>query len=166
VETHGCIPRKDKIFKLAEYMKEDHITLRICLNSKPFEGELNDCICSKCLLTIAQLVIAGIDPNRCGFRVDESTFARMKAFVMSKKSLRLSQQWYGIKELVQNGVDFELPGSREFFKWLRDFDLVSVERNWFYSDLYMSLPYFLAKNLDSIFYRMGINVHDQPYKRE
>jgi hypothetical protein len=166
VETHGCIPRKDKIFSLAEYMKEDNITLRVCLSSKLVDGLINDCSCPKCYLQIAHLIIAGADPNECGFKVEESTFARMKAFLISKKSLRLNQKWYEIQKIARNGVDFEVPGSREFFKWLQDFDLRSGEINWFYTDLYMSLPYVLAKNLDRVYYRMGINIHEEPYIRE
>jgi hypothetical protein len=127
---------------------------------------LNDCSCSKCLLTIAQLVIAGVDPNECGFKVDESTFAQMRTFLMRKKSLRLSQKWYGIQEIARNEIDFEVLGSREFFKWLQDFNLGSTEINWFYTDLYMFLPYLLAKNLDRVYCRIGINIHEEPYKRE
>jgi hypothetical protein len=147
-------------------MKHDDITLRVCLKSRLVGGMINDSSCSKCLGTIALLIVAGVDPNVCGFKVDESTFNYMKDFLISAKRNRIGQSWYLMQEIAREGLDFDIPGSGEFFTWFRDFNLGSAKKNWFFTDLYMSLPYWLAKKLDGIYYRMGINVHESPYKRE
>jgi hypothetical protein len=166
VEHHGIHTRLDKIYALGDYLKKDDVTLRVCLRSKLSEGYLNCGICEKCLRTIVSLTVAGIDPNNCGFKVDESTWRIMRSMWEKRKTIRGSTNWRIIQSLLSETIDQDIHGSREFFEWFRDYDFKSAEKNWFYTDLYTSLPYSLAKIVDKLYSKMGINVHDEAFVRE
>lgn len=142
------------------------MTLRVCLRSQLSDGYLNCGRCEKCLRTIVCLAFAGIDPNNCGFKVDESTWIGMRSMWEKRKTIRGSVQWRLLHGLLSENIKYDIEGSREFFEWFRGFDFKSTEKNWFYTDLYNSLPYSLAKILDKFYSRMGINVHDEAFVRE
>jgi hypothetical protein len=112
------------------------------------------------------LTVAGTDPNNCGFKVDESTWRFMRSMWEKRKTIRGSTQWRIIQSLLSETIEQDNHGSREFFEWFRDYDFKSAEKNWFYTDLYTSLPYSLAKILDKFYSKMGINVHDEAFVRE
>jgi len=166
VEHHGIHTRLDKIIALGDYLKKEDMTLRVCLRSKLSAGYLNCCICEKCLRTIASLTVAGIDPNNCGFKVDESTFTDMKDFWMNMKTSHPLVPWRQIQDLIPNKIEFDFYGSRDFLSWFRDFDLKSTEKKWVYTDLYMWLPYGAAKRLNMLYGKLGINVHEYPFIRD
>ena len=166
VDHHGIIERHEKVLGIKDYIESNELTLRVCLKSNLIDGNLNDSTCEKCLRTIASLVLAGFDPNECGFKVDESTFTNMRSFWENRKTSLMGSNWREIRALIPDKLDFDLYGSKEFFEWFRDFDFNSTEKNWFFTDLYMWLPYRLARLIDTLYKKADINVHESPTIRE
>lgn len=161
------VSRNDKIFgEISNYLKQDNIMLRVCLRSPFIKGSINDSICEKCLRTIASLTLAGVDPNKCGFQVDESTFKAMKNFWENARFSHPGFHWTQIKNSIPDEITYDIYGSKNFFEWFRGFDFQTTEKNWFYVDLYNDLPYPVAKQLDKIYQKLGINVHQEPVIRE
>ena len=165
VKHDGQLNRVEKIRTLVDSLRSD-LTLRVCLRSKLVNGELNDSTCEKCLRTIGLLVLSGLDPNKCGFHVDESTFNGMRSYWEKNKTSRLSTGWRDIQRLVPDKIDHDFYGSRDFYVWFRDFSFESSKKNWFYTDLYMNLPFSLSKCLDVMYRKLGINVHEGAFIRE
>ena len=162
-----ALSRNDKIFdEIAEYLKRDPFTLRVCLRSPFIDGKINDSTCEKCLRTIASLTLAGVDPNLCGFQVDDSTFKEMRKYWENAKFSHPGYHWTQIKNAIPSILDDDFYGSKEFFEWFRGFDFKTVEKNWFYRDLYTALPYSIAKYLDMLYGKIGIQVHQEPVMRE
>ena len=161
------LSRNEKIFgPISDFLKNDELVLRVCLRSAYVDGKINDSTCEKCLRTIASLTLAGVDPNHCGFKVDESTFRLMRSYWEKARFSHPGFHWTEIKKAIPEEITQDMYGSKDFFEWFRSFDFKSVEKNWSYVDLYNSLPYWTAKNLDRIFMRLGINVHQEPVKRD
>ena len=158
VQHHGNLTRLDKINELREYLNTGDLSLRVCLRSEVTEGILNDGICDKCARTILALVVNGIDPNKCGFKVNEETWMKMKKRFENRRSSRLGLAYYKIKEISADDIPFDFNGSREFLKWFRDFDLKAMEKNWFWTDVHTSLPYELAVLLEKVLNKFKIRV--------
>ena len=165
VINHGSLSRNKKIQEMKEFILNEGVTFKVCVMSKPIDDYINDSSCEKCYRTIISLVISGIDPNLCGFKVDETTFLKMKNFWLKRKSTRMSNTWTELQELIPEEIEHDFYGSKAFFEWYRDFDLSETERSWLYNDLYNALPYSLAKLLDKVYHRYGINIHENPKKR-
>ena len=167
VKHDGYVDRFIKIKKLVDHYGVEPFTLRVCSRSAYVDGTLNDGKCQKCLITLMSLILADFDPNQCGFDVDESTFEFMKSLWGRKDwAAERWSLWKTVQESIPDQIDFDVHGSKEFFEWFREFDLDDAERNWFYFDLYMWLPYFLAKNMNRVFSRYGNALHQYPYNRE
>jgi hypothetical protein len=147
-----------------DYLKDDLI-LRVCVRSKLIDNNINDSTCEKCLRTIGLLVLAGIDPNICGFNVSESTFRLMRSFWENRKTSLFGSGWREIHDLIPEQIDYDFNGSKAFFEWFRDFDFKIAEKNWLYTDLYMMLPYRLARLLDKVYQKFKINVHENSFNR-
>ena len=162
---HGNIFRQNKLEALREYLNKGDITFRVCLRSNFVDGQINDGTCEKCSRTIINLVILGIDPNLCGFKVDETTWKDMKSMLKKRRTTRVNSSWNKVHKIDTDNIE-DLYGSKEFFEWFRDFDLKTTEKNWFYTDLYTSLPYSASKILDKLFVKMEINVHGDAFNRE
>lgn len=165
VRHDGCIDRMDKTKALVPSLRDD-MTLRVCIRSNLADGKINDNTCEKCLRTICFLTLAGADPNKCGFNINMSTFNGMRYLWENMKTSRTFSNWRNIQKLIPDKLEHDFHGSKEFFEWFRGFDFESTEKNWFYTDLYMRLPFRLAKILDTVYRKLGINVHEYPYNRE
>ena len=167
VEHHGFIDRTEKLMgAIVDYLKNDDLTFRVCVRSELVDGNLNDSMCEKCLRTLVLLVLASIDPNTCGFTIDESTFSRIRSYWENKKSITPNFSWRKIQEMIPSDIKYDLYGSKDFFEWFRDYEFVITKKNWFYTDLYTRLPYRVARQLDKVYRKLNINVHESPYRRE
>jgi hypothetical protein len=156
VKHDGYIPRYKKIRTIAEYLKKDRLTLRVCLDRRKAPNTLNCNDCSKCIKTIAQLVQAETDPNICGLKVDRSTYGKMKSFFIHHS---WSTPDTNTQKLIPDKIKYDLHGSKEFFEWFRDFK--PKEKNvWAYRRIYHMLPYKLARVLDKFYSVAGINIHE------
>lgn len=113
--------------KIGLYLKKNPEALRylrVCWEQ--FET-LNCSRCKKCLRTICELLVNGVDPNRANFRVDERTLPALRERLSREFHLFFNGEtptlnfWRDIQEAAAEGVPEDLYGSREFFRWLQDF---------------------------------------------
>ena len=152
---------------LSDYLVKEKTPLRVCKRSHLIDDCLNDNICEKCLRTIVTLVFAGVDPNECGFRVDESTFELIKKKWKSKNvSNYFESAWWELQAIIPEDMDFDIYGSKAFFEWFRDYEVDENEGNWFFTDLYNSLPYRLAFYLNKVYVKLSIRRIQGPWKRD
>lgn len=163
VKHDGYIHRSKKIMNLIkEYLKDNKLLLRVCLDPEHAREKLNCSSCEKCFRTIVPLVLAGIDPNNCGFKVDNSTFKLMKSMFEKKKVNDMPQrEWRALQAMIPDKIENDLYGSREFFEWFKGIDLNLTQKDvWIYRDLYNRLPYSISRWLDKFFYKIGIDIHE------
>jgi hypothetical protein len=164
VKHDGYIPRPEKIVgPIKEYFKTDELSLRVCLQRRREPEKLNCSKCEKCLRTIAPLVLAGLDPNKCGFEVDDSTFRSMKTMLEDGKldNESIEAYWKPIQRIIPETIDHAPFGSEAFFEWFSHFNLKSKDKNvWMYRDIYNKIPYAFSKYLDVLYKVMGVNIHD------
>ena len=159
------IQRHGKAIFLREFLDAHRFKLRVCLEccllySRPLQSphsdhQLNCNQCEKCLRTIPELALAGIDPNDCGFVVDQSTFNLIRVKLFSPHSTKREDMvswWKPLQRAVLDGTELDLYGAREFFDWLKRVNLDSIVRpdESFLSNLYHRLPYPIAKLLRTI----------------
>ena len=166
VKHDGYVKRHEKIMALSDYLKEGKHSLRVCKRSPLIDNCMNDNVCEKCLRTIVTLVFAGVDPNYCGFKIDESTFELIKKKWKSKEIANFSESWWELQAIIPETVDFDIYGSKKFFEWFRDAKVDETEANWFYTDLYTSLPYSIARYLTKVYSKFNIKRIKGPWKRE
>lgn len=146
VKHDGAIHRSEKVLKLRKLLKSGRIKLRVCWSSPEYllsSGLLNCGKCEKCLRTIASLAHAGIDPNDCGFNVDNSTFDLMK--ILFEKKL-LSQRhikhfWRPLQDKIPDRIEEDIFGSERFFRWFKGINLDCATKTSSLSIPYSKLPY-------------------------
>lgn len=159
VKHDGYISRTKKIMgPIRKYLEKEKLTLKVCIRRLESE-ELNDNSCEKCLRTIAALVMAGVNPNSCGFKVDDSTFEKMR-YLLEKKKMHLPGSWSRMQKTIPDNLESNLSGANEFFTWFRNFDLKARKpdkRLKEYRAFYNKLPYMFSKRLDQIYNKVGIN---------
>jgi hypothetical protein len=125
---HGDqLSRQEKIrFVLKPYIQRtrDYPFLRVCYSQ--FQ-ELNCGKCEKCMRTIAGLILEGIDPNTCGFKVDNDFFESLKEYLIANLSILQrhsnTEMWFDIQSHIPEKISADMYNSKEFFKWFRTFDL-------------------------------------------
>lgn len=131
--------RQEKIRDvLASYVAAGH-TLPLAACYKSGRGGavgLNCGRCEKCLRTQAGLLLAGIDPNACGFRLRAGDLAAAAArFERCDLVFEPVQtmMWVDIQRGIPDDVGSlpDIHGSRRFFTWLRGFDLDGYARRAF-----------------------------------
>lgn len=166
VQHDGYIMRHEKFKAIADYLKKEDLILRVCTRSKLVDGYLNDSVCEKCLITIINLIHVGIDPNKYGFKVDESSFELIRNMWGKKNAGMFSSHWWELQAILPEKVELDMYGSKAFFEWFRDYKFDETEINWFFTDLYNSLPYDVARLLDKLFRKLDINVHPLPWVRK
>jgi len=160
----GFIPRYDKILKLKEVAQNEALKLRVCQSHKILgTNKLNCSSCEKCYRTIIPLVINKIDPNNCGFNVNETTYQNMKAYFTNRNipMLHIEDQWRSIQHMIPEQIDSDFLSSTEFLEWFKDHDLSNTEKDvWFYLNIYNKLPWPISKVLDEIYKMNNIHIHD------
>ena len=103
--------------------------LRVCWDGS---YRTNCGMCEKCMRTIAGLLLEGINPNRCNFETDLTTFKLIKERFHKGVVLLHEEQllmWREIQNHISNHIDERIPGSREFLAWLREYDLSQYRAN-------------------------------------
>jgi hypothetical protein len=146
--------RHEKASLMKEFLNAHKVTLRVCLEcahnrppqSPPLKHLLNCSHCPKCSRTIAPLALAGIDPNECGFCVDESTFDYIRASLPHHVRSDIAVWWKPLQRAIPEEIETDRYGTRRFFEWLKSVDLESIakpDRNPLWN-LYYRLPYPIA----------------------
>jgi hypothetical protein len=149
----GYVHRFKKTSLIKEYLKTHDYHLRVCNDPPP--DRLNCSACEKCFRTIAPLAMEGVDPNNCGFKVNNSTFASMR-YDLERKKFALPHvdcSWKVLQNLIPPQTETNLYGSRNFFTWFRNLDIDSVRKKRdLRRDLFNSLPYPLAVLFDEFYH--------------
>lgn len=124
--------RVDKVKRIIKpaFEKDGYRTIRTCghielLRNREHKELLNCCTCFKCLRTIGNLVVGGVDPNQCGFHVNESTYRRIKSILSSTVGnvKRIHAYWRPIKWAIPTKIKEDFNGSRPFLEWLKGYEL-------------------------------------------
>jgi hypothetical protein len=157
----GYVDRFSKTSLINEYLKKHEYHLRVC-NDPPLD-RLNCSACEKCSRTIVPLILEGIHPNNCGFKVNRSTFESMRHNLEKKKF----EGWRGrrykkLQDLIPREMETNLCDSRDFLMWFRNLniDAVQKKRN-LQRDMFNLLPYPLAVLFEAFYY----SVHDRSAHR-
>ena len=97
---------------------------RVYLEKHKFK-RLNCLECDKCERVIGMLIVNGVDPNTCGFRIFHDTFDRIKSDIQDKRwnPTYLSYHWQEIREQIPKEIDQNFGGSHWFLEWLRNYEL-------------------------------------------
>ena len=165
----GAIDRHMKIIDtIKEFHMQEPLQLRVCLR-KLNKAMLNDSTCEKCLRTIVPLTMIGVDPNTFGFKLDENSFKILKKMITRGElsPVLVEGHWIPIKKSIPDNMTYDQNGSREFLQWLKQYDLYSTHKNMeLYRKIYFSLPYYLAKNLDKLYMKMGLHIHEGSPRRK
>jgi hypothetical protein len=121
--------------KIALYLKDHedlHRYLRVCWMQ--FES-LNCGRCEKCLRTICELLVNGIDPERCNFKMSARTLLDLKKKMISEYYLFLKGEstldfWRDIQASIRpEQIADDRYGSREFFGWFAGFKKIQSRQN-------------------------------------
>jgi hypothetical protein len=143
---------------LRELLNTDRVKLRVCWSRPEYlypYTSLNCGRCEKCLRTIAALAYAGVDPNRCGFNVDESTFGLMK-YLFEEKLLtqnHINLWWKPLQQALTDEVEADFFGSKQFFEWFKakNLDSMGKSNQSLLHSLYFKFPYFRVKYFKKIY---------------
>jgi hypothetical protein len=159
VKHDGAVTRPEKIKEICRYHEQDNLSLRVCLRSSERaamdHGLMNDCSCEKCYRTMISLMVAGTDPNSCGFKLDMTTFHEMRKFLTHMNKPGYGVFWTNIAKSLEEKKDVNIDGAHEFFNWLKTYDS-EMNEHIFYRELYNKLPYSIAKKLRIIYKVLGI----------
>ncbi|MGD8544877.1 MAG: hypothetical protein PVH12_01770 [Candidatus Bathyarchaeota archaeon] len=124
---------------IKDYIKQrGNIFLKVCNNTE--RPETNCGHCGKCLRTITELAIEGIDPNNCGFNnVNSQTFQHIREGFEKEKLFRKGwvvesegdytnrvgevYYWKDMQKNISEKLEDSPARSEEFLSWFRDFDI-------------------------------------------
>lgn len=119
---------------MGEYIKKygNYPFLQICNHADLANGESSCGKCDKCLSAIVGLTLENIDPNKCGFNVDENTYNSIKNLLAKGEApirgLGSISVWRDIQNHIPEEVEHDLYGSKDFFKWFKNFDFSEYEK--------------------------------------
>jgi hypothetical protein len=157
VRHDGFLPRYEKILELKPYLHKNKINLRVCWSDSKYikQGNINCNKCEKCLRTISYLSLNGIDPNKCGFNIDESTFKTAR-LIIGKKLLTkkiIKHWWKPLQINIPEKIEGDYNGSKEFFEWLKTVKLDNYGREYRtpVMDFYFNTPYVISKKLKTLY---------------
>ena len=113
--------RQEKIERIAGFLRENEISPHTCLKS----GAGNCGECEKCLRTAFGLVLAGLDPNRYDYRLDDASFEHARE-QLETGEWRLgpakASMWRDLQDHADRNPS-DRPSAKEFFDWLADVDV-------------------------------------------
>jgi hypothetical protein len=123
-------------------------------------GALNCSQCEKCARTIVSLVVGGVDPESCGFKVTLETVAYMKQRLQSGTIAKshLALWWGPAQREIPEQLEGDMYGLREFLEWFRDFDLGDglddPPSKFSIHTYYPWFPYPMALAIRTLYYRI------------
>jgi hypothetical protein len=107
---------------------------------------LNCGYCSKCSRDIVGLIVEGIDPRKCGFKIYEDFFEHTRERVVPTS---MRKNWKMIQEHIKenkNSSNFP-PNVREFFSWLKNYNFSEhIKEPYIKSVIYNLISYILGRS--------------------
>lgn len=117
------LSRQEKIAALRKFIEDRSPLLRVCYSQYRY---FNCNRCAKCCRTIMALLLQGIDPNKCGFNIDNGFFVALKKNLIERK-LKLDGGhlflFKDVQEHIPEKLTYNLYNSKEFFEWFKNYDL-------------------------------------------
>jgi len=101
------LKRQDKIDFIVKNLKHSDcgVTLRVCYSE--LRDGFNCSKCEKCFRTILGIILAGDDPNRYGFSVDENIYEKIfESFKKGGASKGVRYFWQELREKAGTSPDF------------------------------------------------------------
>lgn len=130
VEHDGYeLSRQDKIFLIADYIKnkKPEPQIRVCQSGSKLDENCSRC--EKCSRTILGLELAGVDPNKHGFSVDAETFSYIKKN-LEDRTWRFGDGqvyvWTDLQKHASNAKEIPHHEARALIDWLRNLDVESL----------------------------------------
>jgi len=167
----GNIGREPKAIFLKQFSDSNRVKLRVCLDchllySKrklPHPTQLNCNHCWKCLMSIAECALAGINPNECGFSVNRSTYDQIQNSLAGSRWEMIALWWKPLQQAIREETELDVDDSREFFVWLSRVNIDSMlSRLPPYSSplssIYHTLPYPIADILRRVIERIPVKL--------
>lgn len=119
------LSRQEKLERIAEFVDREapDLTVRSCHESAA-GGNCNDC--EKCARTIVGLLLAGLDPDRHGYDVDEGTFPEIRRRLEAGEwQLGKDERfmWRDLQRHVDLDRAYPYEGVEPFLEWLDGFDV-------------------------------------------
>jgi len=140
--------------------------LRVCWSQF---SDFNCSKCEKCSRTITELVLAGIDPNRCGFNINDGFFDSLKQNLIERKFTLSPGKvflWKDIQRNIPKEINNNLYDSKEFFEWFRNYEISETKRK--KPPIKNHFIYFfdqLPKNLQETILRVVKSDYDWNHKK-
>lgn len=119
---HGTIDRFLKAEKMRDFLNTGVATLRICY--KP-TLKLNCMICEKCLRTLTQLTVAGVDAGKCGLKDTRKEYALFRNMFQNYeiKSRRIHIHFKPMQKYIEKNNPTLPKHSHIFYDYLMKTDL-------------------------------------------
>ena len=124
---HDCyhLSRQQKVELIARHIQTEdpELVIQICRRSPDYG---NCSRCGKCCRTMIGLAVAGVDPNRHGFRLDRETLEHLRARLADGEFLRSANNrfmWWDIQRRLPGHASVEVEGLESFFSWFREFQI-------------------------------------------
>lgn len=129
VQNDGAsLVRPDKVRLIKQFMEETGIYPSLIVCNDGYRGvRLNCSGCEKCYRTMVGLALEGIDPNRCGFHMDDGTWGEIKKKLLDKRARLIRKQpnmWRDIQHRIPDRITRDIRGSKAFFEWFRTMDIL------------------------------------------
>jgi hypothetical protein len=120
--------RQEKIrHAIKPYMESTKSYPRLIVCNDYARGSVLNCgRCEKCCKTIIGLAMEGIDPNLCGFKVDDRTFDNIKRRLRLRPlryTHRTSGMWRDLQNAIPETPTADMYGSKAFLEWFRTFEV-------------------------------------------
>ena len=163
VEHDGYeLSRQDKMFLIADYIKNNQLELQIRSCSPGRDLGKNCSRCEKCSRTILGLELAGIDPNKHGFSVDAETFSDIKINI-ANRTWRFGDDevymWTDLQKHASNAKEMPHHEAKVLIDWLSNINVESLRakpiRSRRVNPFFKMLPYPLFKLTKKLYLKLN-----------
>jgi hypothetical protein len=176
VKHDGGIDRPLKVQAIKKYLTPNRVKLRVCGVNRRFQTNSFNCNrCEKCLRTISNLALFGVDPNECGFDADNSSFNQLRSrFEKGRIEQKHIVYWCRpLQKLIPDEITQDYYGSKEFFEWYKTLNFETFNKSLKITDellqlskkvlaiLYFKTPYIISNTAR----RFLENRNAEPFKR-
>jgi hypothetical protein len=156
------LPRSEKVKKMRGELTDNRIFLRVCWSDAKYlapNNLLNCSQCEKCLRTIVALILAQVDPNKCGFNIDETTFELIK-FLLTEKAMTkkgIETWWKPLQQDIPENLETDIHGSKKFIEWFKECNLNQMGKTYrtMLHSIYFNLPFKVSNYLKKIHDRIS-----------
>jgi len=123
-----AVPRSEKIRAISKNIEQsnDPVILRVCNYAPTFTSKLNCSRCEKCSRTMIQLLLNGVDPNKCGFDYSPELLGHIKEKIEANEFFTHEDKiWFW--QDIQQSIPENVTGSREFVEFIQWFKKVDLK---------------------------------------